>query len=217
LNIRRATLQDVPALLELKAKLRFAGTTRGGFLLGTDELGYELRVRDGKTWLLESQAKVLGFAITMGASTFSQTPLWQLRRHVNWSASVELALNAGVGYFDQLAVERGTAPRAAALLAFVALWHVLTTDKYLVTTTVVSPVRNAAAVPLVELVGGKCVGTLEEVYEDFGALTSSVWLISAEEARRRVQAAMRSHKPTVLRYLAHVATRAGHLDLTALA
>ena len=52
MRLRRGQAADVPAMLELKAQLRFqAGigrSTRGGFLLGSTEAGYQQRLRDGR-------------------------------------------------------------------------------------------------------------------------------------------------------------------------
>jgi hypothetical protein len=208
-NIRRATPADVSALLAIKHELRFSGSGRGGFLLGADEQGYQRCVRDGEAWVLDLNGDVAGFAITMGAAAFAKTPLWELRHHVKWSATTDAMLSQGVGYFDQLAVKRGTPARATTLLAFAALFDLLNTDRYVVTTTVVAPVCNNAAVPLIQLVGGVRVGELEEVYESFGPLTSCVWLLSAADANQRVQRALNTPKPTVLSALARAATRRG--------
>jgi hypothetical protein len=214
LNIRRATRADVSAVLALKHDLRFTGSGRGGFLLGSDEQGYQRRVQDGQAWILDVNGEVSGFAITMGARAFANTPLWELRHQVKWSTATAAVLSQGVGYFDQLAVKRGTPARSAALLAFAALWDLFRTDRYVVTTTVVAPVRNSAAVPLIEVVGGVPAGEIEENYANFGQLTSCVWLITANGANQRVQSALHTPRPTVLSALARAATRCGLAALT---
>lgn len=213
MNVRVARLNDVPTLLAIKEELRFVGSSRGGFLLGSDEIGYQRHVREGQVWVLETHTSVVGFAITLGAAAFVKTPLWELRHKVSWTESPHAFASIGVGYFDQLAVRRGTSSRAAALLAFVALWNALATDRYVVTTTVVAPVQNAAAVPLIELVGGCRAGELDEVYDGFGHLRSAVWVIDANDAKHRVVDAFGSPKPSVLSTVAKTAAKSGLIQL----
>jgi hypothetical protein len=212
LNVRRAYVGDISAILAIKRDLRYAGDARGGFLLGSDEAGYRQRIQSGGAWVLTFNQQVAGFAITLSASAFAKTSVWELRHHVKWSRATHDVLNRGVAFFDQLAVKRGTSARAAALLAFTALWDVMAVDPYVVTTTVVSPIRNTAAVPLIESVGGSCVGELDEWYDDFGSLTSAVWLIDAEGAQRRVHSAVNTPRRDVLSNLARTAGRNGLVD-----
>lgn len=202
MNLRRATLGDVTALLTIKNELRFAGSSRGGFLLGSTESGYRERIENGQVWVLELGETLCGFAVTLNAQAFTKTPLWDMRHHVKWAQPFDVAPEEGVAYFDQLAVRRGTPARATALLGFVALRELFEVDRTVVTTTVVSPVRNRAAVPFIELVGGRCVGKIDEVHAGFGPLASDVWLITREEAERRIRNARLLRPSSVLSNLA---------------
>ncbi len=216
MNVRRATVHDVPALLAIKHALRFTGSSQGGFLLGSDEEEYRQRVDEGQVWVLETRSEVQGFAVTLGSAAFSKSPLWELRHQVRWGDLSTGGLTERVGYFDQLAVKRGTPARAAMLLAFVALWNLLAIDRQVVTTTVVGPVRNQAAVPLIQLVGGVYAGELDEAYPGIGRLTSGIWVIAADATKERVLGALRSSQPSVLSAIAGIASRTGVADLTAL-
>jgi hypothetical protein len=184
MNVRAATREDVPALLQIKRRLAFTDSSRGGFLLGCDEAGYEQRLRDGRVWVLAGAA-VRGFAITLPAEALRSSALWALKDRVAWTAGVPNELDF-VGYFDQLAVLPEVGRRLALELAFTALWELMKECRHVVTTTVSAPVRNLAAVPLIERLGGVRVGQLEEEYPGFGALTSDVWLLSTESVQRRM-------------------------------
>lgn len=208
MKVRLATHNDVPALLAIKSELRFAGSSRGGFLLGATESGYRERIDNGRVWVLESRESVCGFAVTLMAPMFVNTPMWEMRHHVKWTQPFDVTLDQGVGYFDQLAVRRNTPARAAALLGFVALRDLLQVEHAVVTTTVVAPVCNRAAVPFIERVGGLYVGEIDEVHDGFGPLTSGVWLITREEVERRVYNARACGPANVLSSLQRASTRA---------
>lgn len=214
MKVRRATVDDVGALLTIKGERRFAVTARGGFLLGSTASEYLERVRSGHVWVLDVNERSVGFALTLDAQAFSLTPLWELRHRVKWTDEAPSLTSESVAYFDQLAVRRGTSGRGAAVLAFVALWHLFTTSRYVVTTTVVAPVRNRAAVPFIELVGGVCVGELDEVYEGFGPLTSGIWLLDGKSAARAVECALGSSRRNVLASVARSAAHVSPLDIS---
>ena len=73
MNIRRGTLQDVPAMLELKSQLAFQQrdqpSTRGGFLLGSTEEWYRQKIAEGLSWVLEDDG-LQGFAIVLPDGPF---------------------------------------------------------------------------------------------------------------------------------------------------
>lgn len=189
MNVRAATREDVPALLEIKRRLAFTESSRGGFLLGCDEAGYLQRLQSGRIWVLSAPSNlptVTGFAITLPSEALRSSELWTLKDRVTWTGGVPSELD-DVGYFDQLAVLPEVGRRLALELAFTALWELMKECRYVVTTTVAAPIQNLAAVPLIERLGGERIGQLEEEYPDFGALTSDLWLLSTEGVRRRMR------------------------------
>lgn len=181
MSVRAATENDLPAIVAIKQRLAFQGVNRGGFLLGSSEAGYRERLSAGRIWLLE-RARVLGFAVTLYPAELKASPLWELAKHIQWQRQLDAPTLEEVGYFDQLAMLPGCGSRAGLELAAFAFWDLATHSRYVVTTTVRSPVTNLAAVPLIERVGGERVGQLAESYPEIGALVSDIWLIPSARA-----------------------------------
>jgi hypothetical protein len=188
-KLRRGTAGDIPQLLEVKHSRRLGEQTSGGFLLGSDAAGYLQQVEHGQVWVLDAAGGILsGFATTLGASAFAASPLYTLKDQVAWSTDVSATLKQPVGYFDQLAVRAGVSSRAAARLAFVALWELFSQGAHaVVSTTVSAPIRNLASIPFIERVGGRAVGQVAETYPEVGDLVSTVWLFTFDEVHRRVK------------------------------
>ena len=80
MRIRRGEPQDIAAMLELKSELYFQEqerlSTRGGFLLGSTEEGYQLKLSEGLSWVLEDK-KLQGFAIALPDEPFKASEVWQ--------------------------------------------------------------------------------------------------------------------------------------------
>lgn len=183
LHLRPARPDDVPGLLAVKRSLRMAPgageTSRGGFLLGADADAYRQAIHRASTWVLADADGVQGFAIVLPDPVFRAGPIFARRDRVRWRLDDLDRLLAGrLAYYDQLAVRRGGPlhRRWGAALALAALWPVIETHDHLVTTTVLAPVRNLAAVPYLKRVGGRPVGDLDEVYPEIGPLVSQLWL-----------------------------------------
>jgi hypothetical protein len=194
MRIRRAVATDVPALLEVKQSLRFdqaTGTsTRGGFLLGTDAAGYRQRMADGNVWVLEDQ-RVVGFAIVLPDAGFRGSEVWRRRDAVRWTGADADTLAGGrLCYYDQLAVQRlgFRVKRWGAALALTALRDVLDGHDHVVTGTVYEPIRNLAAVPYLQRVGGRVVGRLDEHEPSIGRLRTDIWLVDRADVTARVRA-----------------------------
>lgn len=182
MRIRRGEQADIPAMLALKARLRFqegaARSTRGGFLLGSSEAGYQQRLRDGLLWVLEDSG-LHGFAIVLPDAAFKTSELWQRRQEVQGAIDVGAFEAMSLGYFDQLAVRPGAPRRYSAALALTAMMDLMHTGAdAMITATVVEPVVNLAAVPFVQRMGGVCVGRLDEHTPEVGDLVSEVWVVS---------------------------------------
>ena len=181
MKIRRGRSSDIEGMLALKASLTFSETdgqsTRGGFLLGTDAAGYQLRIDHGLTWVLDD-GEVKGFAIVLPDAAFRVSEVWQRRDQVRWHTDRSRFENAQLGYYDQLAVTRGNGRRYASALALTALVELMDQGaEYLVTATVSEPVKNLAAVPYLERLGGHVVGRLDEHYPEVGPLISDIWIV----------------------------------------
>lgn len=186
MRIRRARADDVPGMLELKRSLTFDGSVEGGFLLGSDATGYHERLRDGLTWVLVEDDVVHGLAVVLADETFRESEIWQRRDAVEWSEEASALFSSRLGYYDQLGVRCGSSARWGAALALAAAADLMRHVDHLVTTTVAAPVCNLAAVPLIERIGGRKIGHIDEHYEDFGPLVSDLWLVHGSAFAERM-------------------------------
>ncbi|MEZ4316186.1 MAG: hypothetical protein R3F61_01725 [Myxococcota bacterium] len=186
MRLRRARLDDVPAMLEVKRSLRFTGSAEGGFLLGSDAAGYRAHLTDSHCWVIEGpDTCVQGFAIVQGDRAFRASEVFARRGDVRWQLDPEPVLALRLAWFEQLAVRRGPYRRWGAAVAYTALRDAMHDADALLTATVQSPVTNLAAVPYLERFGGTRVGRIDEVYPDFGPLVSDIWLVRGDAMEAR--------------------------------
>ena len=188
MKLRRAIDQDVPGMLALKKQLAFqvqdGQSTRGGFLLGTTAQGYREKLRDGLVWILED-TQLEGFAIVLPDASFKQSEVWQSRHAVSGDVPIDAFEAMSLGYFDQLAVRPGASRRYSAALALTAMVDLMQTGvDAMITATVVEPVVNLAAVPLVKRMGGVCIGRLDEHTPEVGDLVSDIWVVARDGYER---------------------------------
>lgn len=191
MNIRPATLQDIPAMIQIKKSLAFVGSaqrsTEGGFLLGADEQGYIARIDCGCSWVLDVDG-VKGFSIVLPDRALRMSELWQRRSEITWSTKVDDLESKRLGYFDQLAVAKGPWRRHAPVLAIITILDFLSSNPdFLLSTTVLKPVQNLAAVPYLQYLGAQAVGVIDEVDPNVGALLSEVWLAEQSTLRHFIQ------------------------------
>jgi|GEM_PF-2949664 len=182
MRIRRGVANDIQAMLQLKSELRFevdeTTSTRGGFLLGSSEQGYQQKIREGIVWVLEDDS-LQGFAIILPDAAFKQSEIWKSRHQVEGEVSVAHFEALTLGYFDQLAVRPGASRRYSAALALTAMMDLMENGAdAMITATVIEPVVNLAAVPFVTRMGGVCVGRLQEKDPHVGDLVSEIWVVA---------------------------------------
>ena len=178
--IRPALCSDIETMLNIKKKLVFQESngvsTHGGFLLGTDAEGYRLRILQKHTWVIDDNG-VKGFSIILPDQALRSSDLWLRRNEVQWSIDSQPIENSRLGYLDQLAVLPGPWRSLAPVLAIVTLMNFMRDrPDYILSSTVIKPVTNMAAVPYLKFLGGKQVGVLDEVDPVIGQLVSDIWL-----------------------------------------
>ena len=178
--IRPAMSSDISEIIQIKEALAFdtPSTTSsiGGFLLGADENGYRMRIASGCVWILDVNG-VKGFAIVLPDQALRKSELWHRRSAIKWSITFEDLEDKHLGYFDQLAVAKGPWRSHAPVLAITTILDFLSTSPdYLLSTTVLKPIQNLAAVPYLKYLGATSVGTIDEVDPNVGQLLSEVWL-----------------------------------------
>ena len=185
--IRPATTADIPEMIQVKESLAFEHhseiSSEGGFLLGADEHGYKARIASGYTWVLDVEG-VKGFSILLPDQALRMSEIWQRRADIDWSQEFDNLEDKSLGYFDQLAVAKGPWRTYAPILAITTIVHFLSSNPdYLLSTTVLKPVQNLAAVPYLQYLGAKSVGKIDEIDPNVGQLLSEIWLADQSSLR----------------------------------
>lgn len=188
--LRRARVSDVDAILELKADLSLSredSGDRGGFLLGRSRDEYERMCRADQVLVLEVDGEFAGMAASLDDPAFRQSDLWERKNRVDWGGfSPEAIVDSNrIAYFDQLAVSpRYQGEYFGAVLALASVEQLFEEGHdFVVATTVVEPVTNRAALPLMDKVRARAIGTLEETYPEVGAITSRLHIIERATCR----------------------------------
>jgi hypothetical protein len=177
LRLRRARPEDVPGLLAVKAALPLQDGGRGGFLLGASAETYAGLIAHAHVLVLEQGGEVRGFAAALPDPVLRASELWARRDRIRFHALDPAVLEtARLGYFDQFAVlPRPGLARLAPVLGFAALTALLDDGcDHVFATTLLQPVGNSAALSLLEAVGARAAGEVEEVYDGVGRTVSAV-------------------------------------------
>ena len=195
-SLRRGTLSDLDAVLAIKRALpmpqaEHGATNSGGFLLGSDERTYAELLAVARVWLLEVDGAAVGFSVTLPDAVLRASPVWARKDQIAWTPDFDpipsLALR--IGYFDQLAVLPRLRSRYwGAALALRALAELIEDEEHelVLTTTVLAPIVNRAALPYLARVGARTVGQLAETYAGVGAIVSAIHVIEANRYREHV-------------------------------
>ena len=195
-TLRRAGADDLDAILAIKAALPMPEadeTQTGGFLLGGDRETYAQLLAIARVWLLELDGAAIGFSVTLEDPILRASPLWSRRDAIEWREGFDPRphLARRVAYFDQLAVLPRPRERYwGAALALRALGELVDEldHELVLTTTVVEPIVNRAALPYLARVGAREVGRLPERYPGVGAIVSALHLIEASAYREAMAA-----------------------------
>jgi hypothetical protein len=82
-------------------------------------------------------------------------------------------------YFEQLAFLKGHKKAVLVLAYNLVKWLFDLGYTTLFTTTVNKPILNLAAIPFIEVVAGKKVGNIDEIYPVVGHINSDIYLVEA--------------------------------------
>ena len=214
-RLRRGGTDDLSLLLAIRAGLPMPSSTTatqsGGFLLGSDPSTYQRLLEVGLVWILELDGEAAGFTLCLADPVLRASPLWARRHEAQWSPALpmEALLSRRIAYFDQLAVLPGLRSRLwGAALALRALDELFDPQApagehdLVLTTTVIEPIVNAAALPYLARVGAQRIGTLDERYPAVGRVVSALHLIDAGAYRQHIGALARRPGPATRRVLA---------------
>lgn len=190
-SVRPATDGDVGTLMALRASLtprwpESYAPTAGGFLLGSTEGVYRDRVASGCVWVAETRGVVNAYSVVLPDGVLRRTEVYTKRHDAGLAPQLLERLDAArVAYFDQLAARPGHGV-AATRLAYLHLVAACESHDAVLATTVIEPVTNRAAVPLLEAVSFTPVGCIHEHYPGVGAVTSRVYLAESGTVKAAV-------------------------------
>jgi ribosomal protein S18 acetylase RimI-like enzyme len=206
-RLRRAEPGDLDALIAIKRSLpmpRADQTAGGGFLLASEVEVYRELLAVARIWLLELDGVAVGFSLTLDDPVLRASAVWARREAITWEPdfSVGAALDRRIAYFDQLAVLPAIRHRywgaALALRALVEQFDERGHDLVL-TTTVVEPIINRAALPYLARVGARLCGRIEERYQAAGRVVSAIYVVEADRYREHITALADTGRPATRR------------------
>lgn len=184
MNIRKAELQDAESFILIKQKLKLnaahQNSGQGGFLLGTDLQTYQYFISKADCFVAEINSEIIGFAIALPDDLIRKSELWLKRNQVVWKFSLETIERSKLAYIEQLACLPQHHFSAFSLASHLIYFLFNCGVENIITTTVVKPVLNKAALPFIFAVGGIHVGEINEYYPEYGAITSDIYCISRE-------------------------------------
>ncbi|KIG13294.1 hypothetical protein DB30_00342 [Enhygromyxa salina] len=220
-RLRRATLDDLDALLAIRRALPMPSpselseasptladerpqTRRGGFLLGCDAAHYAQLLTLARVWLLELDGEAGGFSVTLDDPVLRASPIWARRDAIAWTDEVDPAQLPArrVAYFDQLAVlPRMRSRYWGAALGLRALAEQIVEHGHdlVLTTTVIAPVHNRAALPYLDQIGARRVGQIDEHYPEVGQIVSAIHMLDAPRYHQRLADLRDDQGPAIAR------------------
>ena len=181
--IRKAVPEDALSMVSIKNQLPLNFTdgsvSTGGFLLGTDVATYQKYIKEAYCLVAESEGCVVGFGIIFPDTLLRESEIWHKRHEVDWLIYLPDYEPQWLCYFEQLAFLKGH-KRAVLVLAYnLVKWLFDLGYTTLFSTTVNKPILNLAAIPFIEVVAGKKVGNIDEIYPTIGHINSDIYLIEA--------------------------------------
>jgi len=183
--LRISTPGDEKYFLKIKnslpIRLTDGKTTRGGFLLGTDEKTYLEYIKNAYCLTALKANKVVGFGIIFPDVMLRASEIWEKRNDADLYINLQQFEQQTLCYFEQLAFLPGHR-RLVIKLAYQLVKIAFDAGaESLMTTTVNRPVLNLAALPFIKAANGIHVGNIDETYPLIGAINSDIWLIKREE------------------------------------
>ena len=187
-TVRPAEPRDVPALSAIRAALTLqlgiqhdgVAPQARGFLLGSAPETYAMYVAAGAVQVADVKGRAVAYSVVLPDSLLRSSEVYAKREQAGLEPGLlEWLERSRVAYYDQLASLPGHAALAVNL-AYRHLQRTIEIHDAVLATTVVEPVQNAAAVPLLMGVGFRPVGEVEEVYPEVGRIRSRVYAVTRE-------------------------------------
>ena len=191
MNLRPALPADAAAMVRIKDQLpmqRTDGTTtRGGFLLGTDEAGYHRFIEHCHCLVSEDdEGNMKGFGILVPDAVLKASELWQKRHAAQWLADPVLYDDMPLAYFEQLAFLPGCRRSVVELAFRLVLDAFRGGAEAIFAGTVREPIVNLAAVPFIQAAGGQKLAEIDEQYPVVGHIRSDIWCMERRALYERL-------------------------------
>ncbi len=181
--IRRALPEDAAAFVQIKdqlpLKLSDGGSTKGGFLLGTDLKTYQSYIQNAYCLVAATEQGVVGFGILLPDRLLRESEVWKKRHRAAWYIDLPFYEKQNLCYFEQLAFLPGHRKTVLKLSYTLVKWAFEEGHQTLFATTVNKPVLNLAAIPFIKAAGGIHAGNIDEVYPSIGAINSDIYLMAS--------------------------------------
>lgn len=181
--IRKAEWKDAPAFVRIKDQLPLTltsgGSTKGGFLLGTDLKTYRNYIQNAYCLVATTGKNVVGFGILLPDRLLRESEVWKKRHWATWYVDLPVYEKQNLCYFEQLAFLPGHRKTVLKLSYNLMKWAFEEGHETLFTTTVNKPVLNLAAIPFIKAAGGIHAGNIDEVYPRIGAINSDIYLMAS--------------------------------------
>ncbi len=206
LCLRAAHPNDVDAMVALKHRLRLGADESGGFLLGAPKATYLALIEHAIVRIAEFSGRIIGFSCALPDTLLRRSEIWERRREIAWENFEPGPFERDtIAFFDQLALLPGFGTRIAGPLLALQTVDILFADhQHLLTTTVLQPVVNRTAWPLLAQVGARQVGSIREYYEEVGTIVSAIFYGHRSEYLQALKRLWRAASPARRRLLESV-------------
>lgn len=196
MRLRFATEDDVEQMLSIKSQLILPETaidmSRGGFLEESTREEYLFFIQQGYVLLLEDLRlnAPVGFIIGIPNETLHRTPLWDMRESVQWNdpTTAQKILESKVSYLEQIAVLPSKAYKLYAPALAVAMGKILFDQHQFVLAALVhKPMENLASRSLLEWLGGRKIGEIEQEHSSMGQFSRAIYCVEESIFRLHVE------------------------------
>lgn len=188
MRLRFATEDDVEQMLSINSQLILPETAtdmnRGGFFEfeESNREEYLFFIQQAYVLVLEDLRlnAPVGFTIGIPNETLLRTPLWDMRKSVQWNdpTSAQKILESKVSYCEHIAVLPSKAYKLYAPALALAMAKILFDQhQFILAGLAHKPMENLASRSLLEWLGGQKIGEIEQEHSSMGQFSRAIYCI----------------------------------------